>query len=342
MDSWTFVSRDPDETRAIGRELGRSIGADGLVIALVGPLGAGKTVFVKGLAEGLGVDPRSVSSPTFVIAQQYPVPEGPDVLHHVDLYRLESPSELETIGFDDMFAPGSVLAVEWADRFPGVLGREFLHIEFDGPQASELDHEDAEHGTSPPPARVSASPGRGARVRAEGQDAARVSKDWFERVERLQDMRSGVGPGGPAWRERHVIGAFLLAGALSLGAVASPSGTALESCAALVTVAADELGSLRVRCVRDSERADDGSALCGIGLLLEGERLDVNRADAALLETLPGIGPARASAIEAGRRDRPYDSLHGLERVSGIGPATRAKLEAWLRITDAPNDDRAK
>ena len=65
MASWTFVSRDPDETRAIARELGRAIGADGAVLALIGPLGAGKTVFVKGLAEGLGVDPRGVSSPTF-------------------------------------------------------------------------------------------------------------------------------------------------------------------------------------------------------------------------------------------------------------------------------------
>ena len=73
--SWTFVSRDPEETRAIARELGRAVGSDGAVLALIGPLGSGKTVFVKGLAEGLGVDPRGVSSPTFVIAQQYAVPE---------------------------------------------------------------------------------------------------------------------------------------------------------------------------------------------------------------------------------------------------------------------------
>ena len=76
MTPWSFVSPDAEATRAIGRELGRAIGADGLVLALVGPLGAGKTVFVKGLAEGLGVEPRAVSSPTFVIAQQYAVPEA--------------------------------------------------------------------------------------------------------------------------------------------------------------------------------------------------------------------------------------------------------------------------
>ena len=90
MASWTCNSANPEDTHAMGRALGQSIGADGLAIALVGPLGAGKTVFVRGLAEGLGVEPRSVSSPTFVIAQQYAVPQGPETLHHVDLYRLGS------------------------------------------------------------------------------------------------------------------------------------------------------------------------------------------------------------------------------------------------------------
>ncbi len=89
MKTWFFDSPDPEHTFACGADLGRSIGRDGLVIALVGPLGAGKTVFVKGLADGLGIDARLVSSPTFVIAQQYPIPVGPEALHHVDLYRLE-------------------------------------------------------------------------------------------------------------------------------------------------------------------------------------------------------------------------------------------------------------
>jgi len=136
MQTWIFDSPDAVHTIEAGAELGRSIGASGLAIALIGPLGAGKTVFVKGLATGLGIDPRVVSSPTFVIAQQYVLPSGPETLHHVDLYRLESSMELESIGFYDMLAPGQVAAVEWADRFPEVLGHEYLSIEFEGPSPS--------------------------------------------------------------------------------------------------------------------------------------------------------------------------------------------------------------
>jgi tRNA threonylcarbamoyladenosine biosynthesis protein TsaE len=98
MQTWAFDSPDAERTLERGVELGRSISAAGLAIELIGPLGAGKTVFVKGLATGLGVDARSVSSPTFVIAQQYRLATGPESLHHVDLYRLESESELESIG----------------------------------------------------------------------------------------------------------------------------------------------------------------------------------------------------------------------------------------------------
>ncbi|MFP6655824.1 MAG: tRNA (adenosine(37)-N6)-threonylcarbamoyltransferase complex ATPase subunit type 1 TsaE, partial [Myxococcota bacterium] len=78
MQSWFFDSLNAEQTLACGAALGRAIGVEGIALALSGPLGAGKTVFVKGLAEGLGVDPRSVSSPTFVLAQQYAIPAGPE------------------------------------------------------------------------------------------------------------------------------------------------------------------------------------------------------------------------------------------------------------------------
>ena len=113
-------SPSPDATRAAGRLLGRAFGSRGGVVALVGPLGAGKTVFVKGLAEGLGVPPALVSSPTFVIANEYPLTGG-RVLCHVDLYRVASARELEDTGFLDHLAPGNVVAVEWSDRLPGAL-----------------------------------------------------------------------------------------------------------------------------------------------------------------------------------------------------------------------------
>jgi tRNA threonylcarbamoyladenosine biosynthesis protein TsaE len=97
------------------------------VIALVGALGAGKTLFVKGLAEGLGVPPERVASPTFVIAAEYPLAGG-RVLCHVDLYRLSSAGELDATGFPDSLAPGNVVAVEWGDRVPGALPEDRLTV----------------------------------------------------------------------------------------------------------------------------------------------------------------------------------------------------------------------
>ena len=99
------------ETSKCGCELGRELGPD-TVVLLKGPLGAGKTAFVRGLAEGIGCDPSAVSSPTFTIVQEYP---GPTVLQHVDLYRL-SPPEVDDLGLDDLMA-AAVLAVEWPERW---------------------------------------------------------------------------------------------------------------------------------------------------------------------------------------------------------------------------------
>jgi tRNA threonylcarbamoyladenosine biosynthesis protein TsaE len=103
--------------------------AAGLVIGLIGPLGAGKTAFVKGLAQGLGVDPARVASPSFVIASEYATPRGLR-LAHVDCLRVESQDELETTGFLDLLVPGVVLAVEWSDRFPQALPEDRLELHF--------------------------------------------------------------------------------------------------------------------------------------------------------------------------------------------------------------------
>jgi tRNA threonylcarbamoyladenosine biosynthesis protein TsaE len=108
----TTTSRSEAETIAAGREMGgRLRGGD--VLLLFGDLGAGKTAFVRGLADGLGADPDEVSSPTFTIVQEY---HGRLRLQHVDLYRL-TPPEVDDLGLDDLLDEDTVMAVEWAERW---------------------------------------------------------------------------------------------------------------------------------------------------------------------------------------------------------------------------------
>ena len=109
-----FLAKTEVDTVAAGRELGRSL-APGTTVLLYGELGAGKTAFVRGLAEGLGLDPEQVSSPTFTIVQEY---RGSSVtLQHVDLYRL-NPAEVADIALEDLSGENTIVAIEWAERLP--------------------------------------------------------------------------------------------------------------------------------------------------------------------------------------------------------------------------------
>jgi len=107
------------ETQALACEIARSLGP-GDVVLLTGELGAGKTAFVRGLAEGLGVPPDDVSSPTFTLVHEYRGGRVP--LYHADLYRLDRGAD-EDLGLSELVADGGVLAIEWPDRlthaFPG-------------------------------------------------------------------------------------------------------------------------------------------------------------------------------------------------------------------------------
>jgi tRNA threonylcarbamoyladenosine biosynthesis protein TsaE len=130
--SWT--SRNPEETFDAGRRVGERL-AGGEVLLLSGTLGAGKTVFTKGLAAGLGLDPTEVSSPSFTLVNRYG--EGRLVLYHLDLYRLaEGHSAAHAVELEELLADESaVIAIEWAER----MGRYRLppttwrvHIDGDG------------------------------------------------------------------------------------------------------------------------------------------------------------------------------------------------------------------
>ena len=110
-----MTTRSEDETAAVGRELAATLRA-GDVLLLYGDLGAGKTAFVRGLAEGLGVSRDEVSSPTFTLIQEYR--GGRLTLFHVDLYRIEDPREFDELGLEEMAEDG-VMAIEWAERLPG-------------------------------------------------------------------------------------------------------------------------------------------------------------------------------------------------------------------------------
>ena len=108
------VTHSESETAAVGRDLARRLRA-GDAVLLHGELGAGKTAFVRGLAEGLGLRAEDVSSPTFTLMQEYR--GGRLSLFHVDLYRLDDPREIEDLGLDEIGRDG-VLAIEWAEKLP--------------------------------------------------------------------------------------------------------------------------------------------------------------------------------------------------------------------------------
>ena len=135
MSSRQFVSRSEEGTRNVARTLASEL-QPGATILLSGDLGAGKTAFVKGLAEGLGLDPDEVTSPTFILVHEYRGGRLP--LIHVDLYRLDS-AELEEIGLDLDLAVSGVVAVEWAERLARpILGATSVRIADDGGERRTL------------------------------------------------------------------------------------------------------------------------------------------------------------------------------------------------------------
>lgn len=116
-------SASEQETEAIGREMAQRL-APGAVVAFTGDLGAGKTAFVRGMAQGLGISQR-VTSPTFTIVNEY---EGPTPLFHFDMYRLNGSEDLFDIGWEDYLSRGGVCAVEWSEQVADALPEGTVYV----------------------------------------------------------------------------------------------------------------------------------------------------------------------------------------------------------------------
>ena len=121
---WRLVSISRQHTERLGQAIGRVL-RGGESIALFGPLGAGKTTLVRGIAQGLGASPATVTSPTFVVIHEY---QGRLPIAHVDLYRIRSIRELESTGLIEYFSGQTVTAIEWADKGLAALPQDRIEI----------------------------------------------------------------------------------------------------------------------------------------------------------------------------------------------------------------------
>lgn len=124
MHELVMESPDLAATAALGAALANSLPA-GTLVALTGPLGAGKTALVKAVAQALGVDPAQVTSPTFVLMQAY---EGRRPLVHIDVFRLERPEQFATLGAEEFFPPDGLVFIEWFDKVAAATGPPDLEI----------------------------------------------------------------------------------------------------------------------------------------------------------------------------------------------------------------------
>ncbi|MGM0546723.1 MAG: tRNA (adenosine(37)-N6)-threonylcarbamoyltransferase complex ATPase subunit type 1 TsaE [Bacteroidota bacterium] len=123
------MTTSESETIARGREFVSDLKA-GDIVCLTGDLGAGKTHFVKGMAQGLGINQNEVSSPTFTLINEY---YGKMPLYHFDCYRMESPQEAMEIGAEEYFYGNGVSVIEWPERIESLLPHEVIWISIEAP-----------------------------------------------------------------------------------------------------------------------------------------------------------------------------------------------------------------
>ena len=130
-ETMSFTTRSEDETRELGRRIGAAC-PPGSVVSLRGPLGAGKTVIAKGIAEALRIE-EAIVSPTFTLVQEY---EGTMPLHHMDLYRIDGLEDFGSIGGEELLYNEGITLIEWSEKIDGILPphtiRVTIAIEGDG------------------------------------------------------------------------------------------------------------------------------------------------------------------------------------------------------------------
>jgi tRNA threonylcarbamoyladenosine biosynthesis protein TsaE len=138
MKKVVIQARSTSETIQLGKQIGGHL-QSGDVVALAGELGTGKTHFIKGLAEGVGVGKSDyISSPSFTLINEY---TGGIPFYHIDLFRLKSEKEAEELGLEEYFQGGGITAIEWADKIPSLLPEEMLwiHITYTGKNTRSLE-----------------------------------------------------------------------------------------------------------------------------------------------------------------------------------------------------------
>jgi tRNA threonylcarbamoyladenosine biosynthesis protein TsaE len=121
-----YLTQSAQETKDLGRKIGTNL-KTGFTVALYGDLGSGKTTFLQGLAEGLGVK-RPILSPTFIIARDYPLKSG-GRFYHFDWYRITGEKEARALGIEELF-DDNIVAIEWADQASKILPKKRLDIYF--------------------------------------------------------------------------------------------------------------------------------------------------------------------------------------------------------------------
>ncbi len=151
MKSRVFHTNSEEETIALGEKIASELPAKAVVL-LIGELGAGKTTLAKGIVKGLGAArPEDVSSPTFTLIHEY----GPSV-YHIDLYRLDTPDQVATLGLDEIFDRRAVVLIEWGERFPELMPEDRIEIRLrsDGENSREIElrvQAREYNGVNPPP-----------------------------------------------------------------------------------------------------------------------------------------------------------------------------------------------